>query len=310
MLVIERVGFATLQDAGRPEYADIGVTSGGFADTYHAQLANALLGNKLTDTTVEIYSGAFRIHAKTETVIAFVGADVAIRVRGKNGERESSGNRTLVLQAEDRLEITRFLRGQVLYLALAGGVKATRVLDATSYDSALGLKPLRIGAQLHAERESPRGLRVQAARLQVPALEQSQPLRFIRSAAGVPERLTMRVDARSHRHALIAQDALALTLPAVVSRGVLPGVMQLPPNGKLLILGVDAQTVGGYPELGCVIRADLWRMAQLRANETVELHAVSLAHAHTAWLAQQQTFARQLIAVECAFVRASQGRAD
>ena len=61
-----------------------------------------------------------------------------------------------------------------------------------------------------------------------------------------------------------------LSLPATpLSRAVLPGTVQLPPDGKPILLLCDAQTIGGYPVLGHIIAADLPRAAQLRPGDTV-----------------------------------------
>ncbi|MEJ0003181.1 MAG: biotin-dependent carboxyltransferase family protein [Pararobbsia sp.] len=48
------------------------------------------------------------------------------------------------------------------------------------------------------------------------------------------------------------------------SHAVLPGTIQVPPNGQPIVLLADAQTTGGYPKIGMVISADLWRLAQAR----------------------------------------------
>ena len=46
------------------------------------------------------------------------------------------------------------------------------------------------------------------------------------------------------------------------SHAVMPGVVQVPPNGQPIVLLADAQTTGGYPRIACVIQADLWKLAQ------------------------------------------------
>ncbi|HEY0957088.1 MAG TPA: allophanate hydrolase, partial [Roseateles sp.] len=53
------------------------------------------------------------------------------------------------------------------------------------------------------------------------------------------------------------------------SHGVLPGVVQVPPSGQPIVLLADAQTTGGYPKIAVVIRADLWKLAQLRLGATL-----------------------------------------
>jgi len=51
-----------------------------------------------------------------------------------------------------------------------------------------------------------------------------------------------------------------LSLP---SFGVVPGAIQLPPDGRPILLMADAQPTGGYPVIAVVISADLPLAAQL-----------------------------------------------
>ena len=46
-----------------------------------------------------------------------------------------------------------------------------------------------------------------------------------------------------------------------VSDGVTPGAIQVPGDGQPIVLRADGQTSGGYAKIGCVISADLDRMA-------------------------------------------------
>ena len=46
------------------------------------------------------------------------------------------------------------------------------------------------------------------------------------------------------------------------SHGIVPGVIQVPPGGQPIVQMRDAQPSGGYPKLGTVIEADLWRLGQ------------------------------------------------
>lgn len=56
----------------------------------------------------------------------------------------------------------------------------------------------------------------------------------------------------------------------MLSHGVFPGVIQVPPAGQPIILMADAQTTGGYPKIGVVITADISKLAQLRFNRTLQ----------------------------------------
>jgi hypothetical protein len=61
----------------------------------------------------------------------------------------------------------------------------------------------------------------------------------------------------------------------MLSHGVVPGVIQVPPSGQPIILMGDAQTTGGYPKIGVIIGADLWKLAQAPLNATLRLNPAS-----------------------------------
>ena len=46
------------------------------------------------------------------------------------------------------------------------------------------------------------------------------------------------------------------------SHGIVPGVIQVPHSGQPIVQMRDAQPSGGYPKVGTVIEADLWRLGQ------------------------------------------------
>jgi allophanate hydrolase subunit 2 len=55
----------------------------------------------------------------------------------------------------------------------------------------------------------------------------------------------------------------------LASQGVLPGAIQVPPDGQPIILGWDGPVTGGYPVIAGIIAADLPRLAQRRPGDTV-----------------------------------------
>jgi antagonist of KipI len=54
----------------------------------------------------------------------------------------------------------------------------------------------------------------------------------------------------------------------------------------------DGPTIGGYPVVGVVARADLPVLAQRRPGETVRFAPVAPAEARDAWASQQATIDR------------------
>jgi allophanate hydrolase subunit 2 len=64
---------------------------------------------------------------------------------------------------------------------------------------------------------------------------------------------------------------------AVDSRGrmpsaaVFPGTIQCPEDGTPYLLSVDAQTIGGYPRVAQIARADRHLLGQLRPGDSLQL---------------------------------------
>ncbi|MGI4815360.1 MAG: biotin-dependent carboxyltransferase family protein [Janthinobacterium lividum] len=67
-----------------------------------------------------------------------------------------------------------------------------------------------------------------------------------------------------------------------LSHAVLPGTVQVPPDGQPILLMCDAQTTGGYPRIGAVIGADLWRVAQAAPGTRLRFVECSVAEAISA----------------------------
>jgi antagonist of KipI len=79
---------------------------------------------------------------------------------------------------------------------------------------------------------------------------------------------------------------LRLEIPDLLSFGLAPGCVQVPPSGEPIVLLQDHQTAGGYPVVAGVISADLSPAAQLLPGDRVRFVEVSLAAAQEALAAQ------------------------
>lgn len=69
----------------------------------------------------------------------------------------------------------------------------------------------------------------------------------------------------------------------MLSEPVSPGTIQVARDGQLLVLGVDGQTIGGYPRIAQVIRADLDILGQLRPGSKISFTLVTEADAEKFW---------------------------
>ena len=84
----------------------------------------------------------------------------------------------------------------------------------------------------------------------------------------------------------------------LVSEAVAPGTMQVPPNGKPILLLGDCQTIGGYPKIAHVITVDLPIAAQLRAGDEVQFQEMSMAEAHSLLLQREEDLDRFRIGLD------------
>ena len=60
----------------------------------------------------------------------------------------------------------------------------------------------------------------------------------------------------------------------IVSDGIMNGSIQVPGNGRPIVLLADRQTTGGYPKIATVIGPDLYRLAQRRPGDIVRFRSV------------------------------------
>src|SRR5205807_3202074 len=89
----------------------------------------------------------------------------------------------------------------------------------------------------------------------------------------------------------------ALTVPQreMVSEPVCPGTVQVTRDGQCIILGVDGQTIGGYPRIAHVIAADLDRLGQLRPGARVQFRRVELGEAEAIYQQKQAELAAWIV---------------
>ncbi len=78
----------------------------------------------------------------------------------------------------------------------------------------------------------------------------------------------------------------------LASEAVAPGAVQVTNDGLPVVLGVDGQTIGGYPKVAHIVRADLDRLAQLRPGDHVLFVLVTPEEAEAA-AAARDSFLRE-----------------
>jgi antagonist of KipI len=314
-----------VQDLGRPGHAAIGVGGAGAMDSIALRLANALVGNVENAAALEITLRGPRVRFASEAVIALTGADLDATCGGEPVPTW----RPVLLRAGAELELRGVRRGARSYLSVSGGIDTSFVLGSRSADinaalGPLGGRALIVGDELpigpatspeqlalaHALRAPQPGVRTEPAGIAAanwsldpaPWLDvlTNQPIALLRGAHF--ERLNsasqrtlfdgvFRVGNQSNRVGYRLEGApLKLAEPLeLISEGVVPGTLQLPPGGEPIVLMAEAPTTGGYPRIGQVAGIDLPRLAQRKPGDPVRFAEISLADAQSRYLERERT---------------------
>ncbi len=301
-VVVRKSGLLdTVQDLGRPGYRHMGVSEGGAADRQALIRANRLVGNADGAAGIE-----FTLHGPT--LVFPQGGAVALSGARFEARRDGVGlnwNETLVLAAGTSLELGRALDGCRGYLAVAGGIELEPLLGsrATFLPGAFGGwdgRPLEAGDSLPIGAAGP----VRFGR--AVGLVTGGPLRVVAGPQlgwfTEPALVGLFggefiVDMRSDRSGIrLKGPGLRLEKPEELgSQGVLPGAIQVPPDGQPVILGWDGPVTGGYPVIAGVIAADLGRLGQLRPGDKVSFRALDPEEARAAWAEQEEALDRSIL---------------
>ncbi|WP_337190058.1 MULTISPECIES: 5-oxoprolinase subunit PxpB [Saccharibacillus] len=83
----------------------------------------------------------------------------------------------------------------------------------------------------------------------------------------------------------------------LISEAVAPGTVQVPPDGRPIVLTADRQTTGGYPRIAQIAAVDLRVVAQLRPGQSVRFVEISLEEAERLYMEREREMERLRIAV-------------
>jgi biotin-dependent carboxylase-like uncharacterized protein len=292
---VEEAGLLTMvQDAGRASLAHLGVPGAGPFDPLAHALANRLVGNTWAAPALEVTARGPVLRSTAVTYVAVVGADPEVTVDG----REVAAGHVVPLAVGQRLAVGAVRAGLRCTVAVAGGLAVPGVLGSCSTDllSGLGPGPLAAGDVLGSGDPGPMGDHLGPGAPGGAARRGPWVLRVLPGPHGrwfAPdafERLSgarFVVDAASDRIGIRLTPAdggpgVARREGELDSQGMVTGAVQVPPDGRPVVLGPDHATVGGYPVVAVVAGCDRWLLGQCRPGDEVELAPVAAEEAATA----------------------------
>ena len=284
----------TVQDLGRRGSQRFGVSVSGVLDLRAAVTANRLVGNPVTSALLESTFGGTSLLFAQDTKVAVTGAAVNVDI-----DRFPMPTwETMIAPAESLLSVSVPLSGLYSYIAVEGGIDVPEVLGSRSTHVASGLggflgRTLSEGDGLLLGSESASGSRPRAgtaaasdvvsaskddgrrirviAGPQFDAFDDTAKATFFGSSFSVSN-LTDRQGARLE----------GAEVPAIggkhdiVSDPAYMGAVQIPADGKPIVLLADRQPTGGYAKIASVISADLPTVVQKTPGSEISFELVDI----------------------------------
>lgn len=310
---ILKTGISSIQDQGRFGFRELGINTGGVMDHSSASLANMLVANERTAALVEISSGEWSALTNQNLLVALGGKGYTALVNN----RPIRFWQPYWLQPGDTLQLLPDQGGGTAYLAIHGGIRVSPVLNSRSTHStgkfgglkgrllrAGDLLPVAVLLNALAEkivRQLSRtgshhalGLATSAVphfeRRQLKIIAGPEWQDFEEAQQALLLNSEFKVSPRSNRMGYRLQGPALQHAPQedFISTAVVPGTIQVTPDGQLLVLMADAQTTGGYPRIAQVALTDLPLLAQHVPGTMLSFRLISLESAEMDYLKKEE----------------------
>jgi antagonist of KipI len=315
-VVLRSAGFlTTVQDLGRTGFRQSGVSLSGALDAHGLRVANALVDNEENAAGLEVTFGTVRLAFADDGLVAWCGGAFSVRV----GEESLQPGHVRFVGKDEELTMIAPNSGGRAWLAISGGIDVPLVLGSRSTDLrgnfgghegralrdrdelALSIKERRfeIADRRRFQTAAPWGAPAIWAALE----NRTSVLRIVRGTdwdrfTGGAQRslvnsaFTVTPDSDRMGARLDGPELARVEAGDLLSEAVVPGTLQVPPNGQPILLLGDCQTIGGYPKIAHVTTVDLPIAAQLWPGDAVRFQEVPVDEARRLLLEREEDFGR------------------
>lgn len=293
----------TIQDLGRPSYQSFGVSVSGAMDPLSLKLANIIVGNPPDYAALEITLLGPEILFKGEGIIAVTGADLSPALNGKAIPMW----RAIHIEDGAILKFGKGKNGCRSYLAILGGIDVPAVMGSKAtfirgrYGGIEG-RALQSNDYIPIGPFHPKWMN-EVKNRRIPGCYipnfSNEVVRFV---WGPHDRefeeeskeifvkgfyqVTNQSDRMGYR---LNGDPLVHKKSAdILSEFAAPGTIQVPANGKPIILMADCQMSGGYTKIGMVIGTDIPLLAQKKPGDAIKFQPISILQAQEEWKRQMR----------------------
>lgn len=282
----------TIQDIGRYGYQHLGIQANGFLDYQSARLANYIVGNPVNAPIFEIHFPASSFCFTRNYTICISGANFVPVLN----EKSIAINTPIEVKQNDILQFLKPLEGRVAYIAIQGKIKEEAWLNSHSYFANSIQKDAQFEWEVSTEisnqfLKNSNTLTSEKINEMHSPIFSTGPIQFIPGPAwndlteasqkaflSTEYHIGMQANRMGYplKGALLQLNKPNQYLSAAVTRGTL----QLLPNGELMVLMAEHQTIGGYANLGQIILVDLPRLAQVSNQTSIHFKETTVDTAH------------------------------
>ena len=265
--------YTSLQDQGRITGRHWGLPQGGAMDLWSARRANLKLNNSPNLPVLEITGIGPTLVCHGIGQLALAGAKITVQ---KNNQLINSDGH-INFREGDILKFGVTSVGFRTYLSIKNGFKDKKLFGSVSPIAGVS-STLRFekGDLLYFESTPP--LSKTNTRLKKHLLFSDKPIQIM---AGPEYDLLTKTQQTilTNTNFSIAPSASRMAYPlspkitslthaiSLITSPVVPGVVQLTPDGQLIVLMRDAQTTGGYPRVLVVSETEMNRLGQMRGGD-------------------------------------------
>lgn len=296
MKVVKAGLCTTIQDIGRIGYQQYGVPVSGVMDEFAFRVANFLVEADENNAVLEIPYLGPTLEFDFDITIAITGANLSPKINGQDIAMWKSIN----IRKGDVLTFSTIKSGARAYLAFSAEIDVPFVngSKSTLLKSRLGGfegRQLKIGDILNFKNPKLVAKRKILASKYIPEYLKNEEIRvvlgpqddyftekgintFLNSEYEVTkeaDRMGMRLEGEAIEHKNKAD---------IISDAAVFGSIQVPGNGKPIILLADRQTTGGYTKIATVIKAELPKLAQMTTGNKIKFRKLTVEEAEQEYI--------------------------
>ncbi|HMA69571.1 MAG TPA: biotin-dependent carboxyltransferase family protein [Candidatus Mcinerneyibacterium sp.] len=290
--IINKGLLTLIEDLGRSGYQKFGVPVSGVMDEYSHKIANILVGNDISEATLEVNMLGPKIQFLSDAIIAITGGNLQPLINNEYIEMWKSKK----VSDGDILSFKGMKNGMRSYIAFSGGLNVKKVMQSKSFYSRAGIGTEIVnGGIIEINGSKKNYLDNKIDDSYIPEITNSTNLRvvlgpqndyftskgietFLNSSYEITnnsDRMGYRLKGEKIEHKKSAD---------IISDGLGKGAVQIPGTGQPIIMMSDSQTTGGYTKIGYVIKKDLDKLAQMKPGGKVRFTKISMSKAQKVYI--------------------------